>query len=159
MDKPGEAKKAHASEEVVQMIVEALEKDGVIADSYEFAHQKGRHHANEVVPSIKSLEANNKVVTAPISVKTWGLTEEAESYVLKGSPEAQIWAAVPAEGIDQKALIDKVPNGQIGFSQAMKNKVLTASRLSAASILIRCVVAASREARTEGSRRACPRRS
>lgn len=130
MDKPGEAKKAHASEEVVQMIVDALEKDGVIADSYEFAQHKNRHHANEVVPSIKSLEAGNKVATTPITVKTWGLTDEAESYLLKGSPEAQIWTAVPAEGVDQKVLIDKVPNGQIGFSQAMKNKVRTTTLFS-----------------------------
>lgn len=133
MDKPGagdkKEQKAHASEEVVQMIEAALEKDGVIADSYEFAQSKNRHHANEVVPSIKSLEANNKVVTAPLSTKTWGLTEEAEGYVLKGSPEAQIWTAVPAEGIDQKALLEKVPNGNIGFAQAMKNKVCVFSLL------------------------------
>lgn len=105
------------------MIEEALEKDGVIADSYEFAQAKGRHHAHEIIPSIKSLEAGNKVITSARSMKTWALTEEAESYAQRGSPEAQIWTAVPAEGIDQKALLEKVPNGNIGFAQAMKNKV------------------------------------
>ena len=158
MDKPGDGKKeqqkAHASEEVVQMIVDALEKDGTIADSYEFAQQKNRHHVNEVVPSIKSLEANNKVITAPITMRTWALTEEAESYVVKGSPEAQIWTAVPAEGIDQKALIDKVPNGNIGFSQAMKNKV-TASCITATLRSLCAVVAAPREGSAQGFRRAC----
>lgn len=116
--------RAHASAEVVQMIEATLIADDVIADSYDYARIKNKHHANEIVPSIKSLEANNKVITTPLTFKTWALTDEAEGYVQKGSPEAQIWNSVPAEGIDQKALIDRVPNGNIGFSQAMKNKVL-----------------------------------
>ena len=115
-----EKQHAGASDQVVQLILDALSKDGVIEDSFEFARSHNKHHVNEVIPSIKKLEANEKVTTSQLTCNTVELTEEGERYAESGSPEAQIFALVPKEGIDQKQLQERNP---IGFAQAMKNKV------------------------------------
>ena len=36
--------------------------------------------------------------------EAWVLTEEAKGYVAKGSPEAQLVAAIPPEGVSKDAL-------------------------------------------------------
>lgn len=39
-----------------------------------------------------------------ISKEAWVLTEEAKGYAAKGSPEAQLVAAIPPEGASKDAL-------------------------------------------------------
>lgn len=49
---------------------------------------------------------------------------DAEPYAAAGSPEAQLFAAVPAEGITLAALKGALPGevADIGFKQAMAAK-------------------------------------
>lgn len=59
-----------------------------------------------------------------ISHSRYVVRPEAESYATAGSPEAQVFAAVPAEGITLAALKDLLPGdvADLGFRQAMQQK-------------------------------------
>lgn len=52
------------------------------------------------------------------------LTAEAEAYLTAGSPEAQLFAAVPPEGVAMSALKASLPGevSDVGFKQAMQQK-------------------------------------
>ncbi len=52
------------------------------------------------------------------------LTAEAEAYLTAGSPEAQLFAAVPPEGVTMAALKAALPAevSDVGFKQAMQQK-------------------------------------
>lgn len=84
-----------------------------LAKEYNVDHQK-------IIGVVKSILAlGNNIITAdPETIKYWELTEEGESVLLNGSYEVNIYNAVPSDGISQKELI-LLPNGKIGFSQAM----------------------------------------
>lgn len=52
------------------------------------------------------------------------LTAESEAYLTAGSPEAQLFAAVPAEGVSLASIKASLPAevADIGFKQAMQQK-------------------------------------
>jgi len=52
------------------------------------------------------------------------LTPEAEAYLTAGSPEAQLFAAVPPEGVTLAAVKASLPPevSDVGFKQAMQQK-------------------------------------
>ena len=82
----------------------------------------------KVIGLIKSLEAAGveMVVSTPADHSKLVLTPEATAYVSEGSPEAQAFAAVPAEGCtlaEFKGKVDKAI-GDVGFKQAMQSKWL-----------------------------------
>ncbi len=116
---------------VESLILQTVDKDGVINDSGEFASTSGYDHA-DVVGCIKSLQSYEMVIAeasvpihalAPtpsscsflidierdlhvqeVSHSRYVLLEEAIGYRDHGSPEAQVHAAVPPEGIPMKDL-------------------------------------------------------
>ena len=115
---------------------------GDIADTYPWALARGADH-DAVVGAVKSLVADYYVVAAPTTVEFWVLTEEAEGYVERGSPEAQVFRAVPggAEGCDEAALAALVGEAlvKVGLGKCLKNKWVARDKASGRySKLVRC---------------------
>jgi len=114
---------AQAAEEDIQLIIHTLEQQNVIEDTGPLARKHRRDHANQLVPALNKLQANNKIKLTPINSNTFKLSEEAELYIIHGTPEYIVWRNVPESGIDQKSLMDIMGNNaKIGFSQAIKLK-------------------------------------
>jgi len=85
-----------------------------LAEIFKEDHQK-------VIGALKSIQANGELVLAePITQKNIELTEEGKLVAKQGSHEANLFNAVPDEGIGQSELM-KLPNGKVGFSKAMSN--------------------------------------
>uniref|UniRef100_A0A1D1YB38 phenylalanine--tRNA ligase n=1 Tax=Anthurium amnicola TaxID=1678845 RepID=A0A1D1YB38_9ARAE len=103
-------------------ILQFLQSNDEIADSHQFAATAGLQHG-ELENVIKSLHGFQLVVAHDIKKENWVLTGEGESYAALGSPEAQLFSAVPAEGISSDELKRKFGEGlfRIGSSQARKN--------------------------------------
>ncbi len=108
-----------------EQLLAAVETQCII-DSFPWAAQQSIEHT-ALVGTMKSLQVDGYVVADPIHTEFWQLTEEAEGYVAKGSPEAQLFASIPAEGSDDAAL--KAALGEdavkIGVGKCMKNKWIT----------------------------------
>uniref|UniRef100_A0A803MSE7 phenylalanine--tRNA ligase n=1 Tax=Chenopodium quinoa TaxID=63459 RepID=A0A803MSE7_CHEQI len=100
-----------------------LEKTEEIPDSGKFASEFGIDH-DEVINVTKSLNGYGLVLAQDIKKENWVLTEEGKLYAAAGSPEMQVFSAIPPEGISPDELQKKVDPSvfKIGFSQAMKNK-------------------------------------
>ena len=116
-----------------------------IADSWPWAlaHAPPLEH-ERVVGAMKSLEVEGYVVASPITLESWQLTQEAEGYLLRGSPEAQLFALILAqsggggggggggEGVDEAAL--KAAAGEeavkIGLGKCLKNKWVARDKAS-----------------------------
>lgn len=108
-----------------EAILGHLEKNVEISDSGDFASQSGIDH-NEIVNVIKSLHGFRLVDAQDIKREKWVLTDEGKLYAAAGSPEVQLFLAVPPEGISREELQRKVDPSvyKIGCSQAIKNKWL-----------------------------------
>lgn len=108
-----------------EAILGHLEKNDEISDSGDFASQSGIDH-NEIVNVIKSLHGFRLVDAQDIKREKWVLTNEGKLYAAAGSPEVQLFLAVPPEGISREELQRKVGPSvyKIGCSQAIKNKWL-----------------------------------
>ncbi|KAI3798557.1 hypothetical protein L1987_33834 [Smallanthus sonchifolius] len=100
-----------------------LEKNDEIKDSGDFAAEKGISH-EEIVNVIKSLNGFRFVDAQDIKKERWQLTAEGKTYAANGSPEFQLFMAVPADGISRAALQKKLGDSvfKIGCQQAIKNK-------------------------------------
>ncbi|KAE8702236.1 putative phenylalanine--tRNA ligase alpha subunit [Hibiscus syriacus] len=95
-----------------------------IPDSGQFAAQHGIHH-NDVVNVIKSLHGFRYIDAQDIKRESWILTDEGKKYAAEGSPEVQLFLAIPQEGsISKDELQKKLEPSvfKIGCSQAGKNK-------------------------------------
>jgi phenylalanyl-tRNA synthetase alpha chain len=90
-----------------------------------FAETSGVDH-KKVIGMMKSLEASALVRSTAEDRSALALTPEAETYVVEGSPEAQAFAAVPAEGCSLADFKQKVSKAvsEVGFKQAMQSKWL-----------------------------------
>ena len=78
--------------------------DGSIRDSLEFAESKGFAHA-ELIGVCKSLASGSFIVTADVKRDVLQLTKEGAEASTSGSPEARVFALVPADdGILQNEL-------------------------------------------------------
>lgn len=86
-----------------EAILGFLEKNDEIRDSGEFAAERGIEH-NEIVNVIKSLHGFRYVDAQDIKRETWVLTDEGETYATVGSPEVQLFLAIPQEGISKEEL-------------------------------------------------------
>ncbi|KAH1224567.1 Phenylalanine--tRNA ligase alpha subunit, cytoplasmic [Glycine max] len=106
-----------------EAILGFLEKNDEIRDSGEFAAERGIEH-NEIVNVIKSLHGFRYVDAQDIKRETWVLTDEGETYATVGSPEVQLFLAIPQEGISKEELQKKLDPSlfKIGCAQAAKNK-------------------------------------
>ncbi|PIN24593.1 Phenylalanine--tRNA ligase [Handroanthus impetiginosus] len=112
-----------------------LEKNEEILDSGNFAEEKGISH-DEIVNVIKSLNGFRLVDAQDIKRERWVLTQEGDLYAKYGSPEVQLFLAVPPEGITREELqntfASRLPDDiedklkasiyKIGTTQAIKNK-------------------------------------
>ena len=108
------------------LVLRSLSADGVINDTMDFAAAHGVDH-QDLVGTIKSLLVDAYVVDEQISKTLWALTGEGEQVVANGSPEYQVYNAVPADadGISMTQL--QVAIGEIvkiGLGPCMKNKWL-----------------------------------
>ncbi|KAK0582143.1 hypothetical protein LWI29_021975 [Acer saccharum] len=107
-----------------EAILAYLEKNEQISDSGNFAAELGLDH-NDVVNVIKSLHGFRYVDAQDIKRETWVLTDEGRKYAAEGSPEVQLFLAVPPEGsIPKDELQKKLAPAvfKIGCSQAGKNR-------------------------------------
>ncbi|CAN1817841.1 Phenylalanine--tRNA ligase alpha subunit, cytoplasmic [Linum perenne] len=105
-------------------ILSYLETHDEISDSGQFASERGIDHS-EIVNVIKSLHGFLYVVAEEIKKETWVLTDEGKKYAAEGSPEVQLFLAVPSEGSISKDELQKKLDPaifKIGCSQAGKNK-------------------------------------
>ncbi|CAG9858013.1 unnamed protein product [Phyllotreta striolata] len=80
-------------------------------------------HFNEdhqkVIGALKSIQAHGDLLLAePVSEKKVELTDEGRLVAENGNHEANIFKAVPQDGIPQADLM-KIPNAKVGFSKAM----------------------------------------
>ncbi|KAJ6365141.1 hypothetical protein OIU76_030004 [Salix suchowensis] len=107
-----------------EAILGYLENHDEISDSGQFATDSGLDH-NDVVNVIKSLHGFRYIDAQDIKKETLVLTEEGKKYAEKGSPEVQLFLAVPQEGSISKEELQKLLDPavyKIGCSQAAKNK-------------------------------------
>ncbi|KAE8692653.1 Phenylalanine--tRNA ligase alpha subunit [Hibiscus syriacus] len=95
-----------------------------IPDSGQFAVEHGLNH-NDAVNVIKSLHGFRYIDAQDIKRENWVLTDEGKKYATEGSPEVQLFLAIPQEGsISKDELQKKLEPSvfKIGCSQAGKNK-------------------------------------
>ncbi|GAV70002.1 tRNA-synt_2d domain-containing protein [Cephalotus follicularis] len=107
-----------------EAILSYLQDHQEILDSGHFASQHGLDH-HEVVNTIKSLFGFRFVEATEIKRERWELTKEGETYAAAGSPEVQLFLAVPAEGSITIDELDKILDPtvcKIGRSQAARNQ-------------------------------------
>ncbi|KAL4438203.1 hypothetical protein ABPG77_010564 [Micractinium sp. CCAP 211/92] len=77
----------------------------------------------QLVGLLKSLQASDMITMEDIDHSRIVLTAEAQGYLGKGSPEAQVFAAVPPEGISLAEIKKQLgAAGDVGFKQAMQSK-------------------------------------
>lgn len=120
------ASSASSPEQIEALILSTLAKGEVIADSWSFALENGCDH-QMIVGGIKSLLVDAYVVDEAISTSFWTLTEEGQEIASKGSPEFQVFNAVPPgeTGIAMTELQSKLGDVvKIGLGPCMKNKWL-----------------------------------
>lgn len=84
----------------------AVANGAEIADSGAFAQAASIDHAAALVPVLLSLDALQMVKLGVTSNPVLALTEEGASVIAKGSPEAQLHAALPESGAVPKAELD-----------------------------------------------------
>ncbi|KFK30504.1 hypothetical protein AALP_AA7G270700 [Arabis alpina] len=107
-----------------EAILGFLNNNEEITDSGQFSSELNLDH-NEVVNVIKSLHGFRYIDVQDIKRETWVLTDEGKKYAAEGSPEVQLFLAVPEEGSISKDELQKklAPSVfKIGCSQAGKNK-------------------------------------
>ncbi|XP_021861672.1 phenylalanine--tRNA ligase alpha subunit, cytoplasmic isoform X2 [Spinacia oleracea] len=102
-----------------------LEKNEEIPDSGKFAEEFGIDH-DEIVNVTKSLNAYGLVLSQDIKRESLVLTDEGKLYADTGSPEMQVFSAIPPEGISPDELQRKVGPSvfKIGFGPAKQNEWL-----------------------------------
>ncbi|XP_044490631.1 phenylalanine--tRNA ligase alpha subunit, cytoplasmic isoform X1 [Mangifera indica] len=107
-----------------EAILGYLQHNEQIADSGVFAAKRQLDH-NDVVNVIKSLHGFRYVDAQNIKSETWVLTDEGRKYAAEGSPEFQLFMALPEEGSISKDELQKRLDPavfKIGCSQAGKNR-------------------------------------
>ncbi|KAK3043508.1 hypothetical protein RJ639_002087 [Escallonia herrerae] len=111
-----------------------LEKNEEIPDSGQFADERGLSH-DEIVNVIKSLNGFRLVDAEDIKKEKWVLTNEGATYAATGSPEFQLFLAIPEEGISREELQRKLDASvfKIGFQQGIKNKWIEMGKSQAVS--------------------------
>ena len=83
-----------AMTEVRDLLLQALEADGEIADSQQFCIDKLIEH-DAFVGALKSLQARSMVESSSSKTDKVVLSDQAKEIIEKGSPEARVWRAVP----------------------------------------------------------------
>lgn len=126
--------------DIEHQLLQTINADGEVQDSGRLAASIGADH-NAFVGTMKSLLAAEMIVCQDIDHFRHVLTEEATGYLDQGSPEAQVFHAVPAEGMPLSVLKAKVPGdlGDLGFKQAMQQKWLMLDKSQGQPVIMRKV--------------------
>ncbi|XP_010437045.1 PREDICTED: phenylalanine--tRNA ligase alpha subunit, cytoplasmic [Camelina sativa] len=101
-----------------------LQNNEEITDSGLFSAEFNLDHG-EVVNVIKSLHGFRFIDVQDIKKETWVLTDEGKEYAAEGSPEVQLFLAVPEEGSISKDELERklAPSVfSIGWSQVGKKR-------------------------------------
>ena len=111
--------------ELTEKILHYLSENNQPVESESLAKHFNEDH-QKIVGAIKSLESlGNLIQTEMKTVKQWQLSAEGERVVERGSHEATVYSAVPADGsgITKQDLMKSVSpeDGKIGFSKALQN--------------------------------------
>ena len=103
----------------------AVTGGGVIANTLPFAEANGFAHA-DLIGVCKSLETGSFIASESISASKLQLSKEGEECARLGSPEARVYALVPAAGgIPQDELLKAAgAAGKVGMAKAMQAKWL-----------------------------------
>ena len=119
-----------ASEEVESILLHALNA-ALIEDTLPWAQEKKLDHAS-VMSCCQSLEVEGYVIATKLMKEFWKLSLEAEGYVVKGSPEVQLFSAIPENGIDEKGLESLFPKDFIAIAKgkAMQKKLISKDKVS-----------------------------
>ncbi|KAF1780454.1 Aminoacyl-tRNA synthetase, class II [Phytophthora cactorum] len=93
------------------LLLQTIGSEGSVADTYEFS-----------LANVLLVDAF--VADTERSTSFYVLKDEAKSFLAQGSPEIQVFRAIPAEGVDRKALEAAVGAAtlKVGQGACMKNK-------------------------------------
>ncbi|GMF23890.1 unnamed protein product [Phytophthora fragariaefolia] len=105
------------------LLLAAVGADGRVADTFEFAQAHALPH-ELVVGVMKSLLVDAFVAETERATSFYVLKDEARQFLAHGSPEVQVFRAIPAEGVERKALEAAVGAAtlKVGQGACMKNK-------------------------------------
>lgn len=117
------ATEAADKQRVETQILQAINQFGAVADTYQFAQKLGVAH-DLVVGVMKSLLVDAFVASDEMSLSFYVLKDEALEFLQHGSPEVQVFSAIPAEGVERTKLDEAVPPAtlKVGMSACMKNR-------------------------------------
>ena len=113
-----------------EAIKAALTSGGSIPDSLPFAEKHGFAHA-DVIGVCKSLASGQFITTSDLSRTALQLSKEGNEVLDVGSPEARLFAMVPAEGgilQDDLNAAAGADVAKVGFANAIKNKWLKTAK-------------------------------
>ncbi|RHY06473.1 hypothetical protein DYB37_002462 [Aphanomyces astaci] len=105
-------------------LLQFLQASTTVDDTFTYASKQNVDH-ELVVGVVKSLLVDAFVTAADLSTSFWVLSEEAESFLAHGSPEVQLFHAIPAtDGADKATLEGAVGAALFKVAQGacMKNK-------------------------------------
>ncbi|KAK7504034.1 hypothetical protein BaRGS_00004766 [Batillaria attramentaria] len=101
-----------------EVVLREVDRTGDV-DTLSLAKQLGVDH-QKLVGAVKSLQSLGGILQVEqVQSKHLQLTDEGSEVAEKGSHEALVFHAVPADGILQAELMKTVPNAKVGFSKAM----------------------------------------
>uniref|UniRef100_M4BIJ8 phenylalanine--tRNA ligase n=1 Tax=Hyaloperonospora arabidopsidis (strain Emoy2) TaxID=559515 RepID=M4BIJ8_HYAAE len=105
------------------LLLQTLHAQDTIADTYDFALANNLSH-ELVVGVMKSLLVDAFVVDTARATSFYVLKPEATLFLANGSPEIQVYHAIPEDGIDRTALETAVGAAtfKVGQAVCMKNK-------------------------------------
>ncbi|CAH0490689.1 unnamed protein product [Peronospora farinosa] len=106
------------------LLLQTIENEGSVVDTYAFSLSNGLSH-ELVVGVMKSLLVDAFVVDTEHSTSFYVLKDEAKVILKSGSPEIQVYHAIPVtEGIDRHSLETAVRASilKVGQGVCMKNK-------------------------------------
>ncbi|OQR81833.1 phenylalanyl-tRNA synthetase alpha chain [Thraustotheca clavata] len=108
---------------VEKQLLAYVNTHGSIKDTYSYALTLGLDHAL-VVGVVKSLWVDAFLTIDELSTSFYVLSEEALGFLKNGSPEYQLFSAIPAGGINKAALEAAVGAAtfKVGQGACMKNK-------------------------------------
>lgn len=128
-----------AAEAVEDKLLQALNKDNAVEDSEAWARGADVDHG-VLVGRIKSLLANKLITAQEKDNMEWLLTPEGEEYAANGSPEAQVFGAVPDGGIPVSELKKSLgPLADVGQKAALANKWLSVTKDGTSLLLVKKV--------------------
>lgn len=109
---------------VEKLLLQSVHDHGSVKDTFDFATTHNLSH-DLVVGVMKSLWTEAYVAIDEISTSFYVLKDEALGFLKNGSPEVQLFNAIPVDGgIDRQALQTVVGDAtlKVGQGVCMKNK-------------------------------------